>query len=128
MFLVQDVLLLVYAPWCGHCKKLEPVYEEFAKLAAKSDSASKALVVAKMNGDPNWLQDEKYKATLFPTVWFFKKGSDVPLEFRGKGTVNGLISFVQQHASADIEIKMPKGSSPRGIFDESLEWLSQYQY
>lgn len=27
--------LQVYAPWCGHCKALEPVYKKLAKRFAK---------------------------------------------------------------------------------------------
>ncbi|XP_026192834.1 protein disulfide-isomerase, partial [Cyclospora cayetanensis] len=95
---------LVYAPWCGHCKKLDPVYEEFGKLASESKSASQALVVAKMDGTANKLPDEKYKVTGFPTVWFFKNGSDTPIKFMGERTIQGLASFVQQHGTWAVEL------------------------
>ena len=105
----------MYAPWCGHCKKLEPIYEEFAKLAAESKSASEALVVAKMDGAANRLPDEKYQVTGYPTVWFFKKGSDTPIKFMGDRTTRGLASFVQQHATTKIEMKVPDAPAPAAV-------------
>ncbi len=43
------VLFEAYAPWCGHCKKLEPIYNELAeKLADVED-----LVLAKMDATAN---------------------------------------------------------------------------
>ncbi|KAL8448677.1 hypothetical protein Emed_003586 [Eimeria media] len=117
-FKSMDVLLLVYAPWCGHCKKLDPIYEEFGKLVADSKSSSESLVVAKMDGTANKLPDEKYKVTGFPTVWFFKKGSDTPIKFMGERTTRGLASFVKQHAAGKLDIDVPESSAAAEVVSQ----------
>jgi protein disulfide-isomerase A1 len=45
----KDVLLEIYAPWCGHCQSLEPTYNKLAKHLRGIDS----LVIAKMDGTTN---------------------------------------------------------------------------
>jgi thiol-disulfide isomerase/thioredoxin len=45
----KDVLLEIYAPWCGHCKKLEPEYQKLAEKIKENDLAND-LVIAKMDG------------------------------------------------------------------------------
>jgi len=43
----KDVLIEFYAPWCGHCKQLEPIYKDLAK-KLKSETN---LVIAKVFED-----------------------------------------------------------------------------
>lgn len=45
----KDVLLEIYAPWCGHCQALEPIYNKLAKHLHGIDS----LIIAKMDGTTN---------------------------------------------------------------------------
>jgi thiol-disulfide isomerase/thioredoxin len=45
----KDVLVKYYAPWCGHCKKLAPVWDELAENFAGVED----LVIAKFDATLN---------------------------------------------------------------------------
>lgn len=91
----KDVLIELYAPWCGHCKKLEPLYK---KLATKLKS-EKLLVVAKMDATVNDAP-LTYPSSGFPTIYFAPSGKkDAPIKFEGKRSVEEMEKFVREHAS-----------------------------
>ena len=58
----KDVLVEFYAPWCGHCKKLEPVYRDVAK---RLEGVS-TLVIAKIDATANDVEGVDVEG--FPTI------------------------------------------------------------
>lgn len=103
----KDVLLEVYAPWCGHCKKLDPVYKKLAKRFAKIDS----VVIAKMDGTEN--EHPSIDAKGFPTILFFPAGAkptDTPISFEGGDrSLKSLTKFIKQHATVPYELAKKGG-------------------
>jgi len=85
----KDVLVEFYAPWCGHCKKLTPIYEELAEsLADRSD-----ILIAKMDATANELEHVKIES--FPTIKLYKKGDNTVVEYNGERTLEGMKKFVE---------------------------------
>ncbi|KAI8879240.1 thioredoxin-domain-containing protein, partial [Backusella circina FSU 941] len=61
-----------YAPWCGHCKNLAPIWE---KLAVKLQD--KEINLAEVNCEDNKDICSKYKVTGLPTLTLFVHGGKV---------------------------------------------------
>ena len=91
----KDVMVVFYAPWCGHCKKLLPKYEEAAKLLKEKNPK---LLLSKLDATENEVDSIDIRG--FPTIVFYAgdKKDKRPIDFRGERTVDGIISFIKKHA------------------------------
>ena len=92
-----DVLLQVYAPWCGHSKALAPEYEA---LARRLKSASKTLTIAKIDGSKNEVPDLEVDG--YPTLLLFTASNERieldPEEARTELTADGIEAWLHRHA------------------------------
>merc|ERR1712012_1063847 len=87
----KNTLVMFYAHWCGHCKKLEPLWEE---LAEKYKEA-KDVTIAKIDATKNELEHIRIRA--FPTVKLFLKQIDNAKDYNGERTVDGLVRFIESN-------------------------------
>ncbi|URD80474.1 Thioredoxin [Musa troglodytarum] len=99
----KDVLLEIYAPWCGHCQALEPTYNKLARHLRGIES----LVMAKMDGTTN--EHPRAKADGFPTLLFFPAGnkSFEPITVDTDRTVKAFYNFIKKHASIPVKLQRP---------------------
>ncbi len=76
----KNVLVEFYAPWCGHCKKLSPVWDKLAEtLIAESKDD---IIVAKIDATVNELAHSRVRS--FPTIRLYKKGENEQAEYNGE--------------------------------------------
>jgi protein disulfide-isomerase A1 len=97
----KDVLVEFYAPWCGHCKQLAPIYDQLGDKFKSDDS----VVIAKVDATANELEHTKINS--FPTIKLYKKETNQVVEYNGERTLEGLSKFIetsgQQGASPTSE-------------------------
>lgn len=85
----KHVLVEFYAPWCGHCKQLVPIWDSLGeKFADRED-----IVIAKMDSTGNELEDIKIQG--FPTIKLFKKGDNKVVDYNGERTLEGFSKFLE---------------------------------
>lgn len=117
----KDVFVKYYAPWCGHCKKLAPIWEELAEFF-DADQVVIADIDHTLNDVETPLIIEGY-----PTLVFYPANGEVNPEtgFRKHITYNGareledFIKFVKLSAGTDAdESTTPKVKKAEEDVDE----------
>jgi len=86
----KNVFVEFYAPWCGHCKQLAPIWDQLGeKFQDKED-----VVIAKMDSTANEVEDVKVHS--FPTLKFFPAGAEGKvIDYNGERTFDAFVKFLE---------------------------------
>uniref|UniRef100_A0A3Q3W8H3 Protein disulfide-isomerase n=1 Tax=Mola mola TaxID=94237 RepID=A0A3Q3W8H3_MOLML len=98
----QHLLVEFYAPWCGHCRQLEPLYAEAAGRLKKEGSAMR---LAKVDATEEKELAEEFEMGGFPTLKLFISGDrKQPIDFTGKRSSEGIIQWLKRRASPGLPV------------------------
>jgi len=95
----KDVFVEFYAPWCGHCKQLEPIWDKLGEAFKENDK----VVIAKMDMTANEL--EKVKVSGFPTIKLFKAGNNKEVDYDGGRTLEDFRKFLKEASGVPTNAK-----------------------
>jgi len=108
----KPTLAEFFAPWCGHCKTLAPIYEELAQHFAHSDKVQ----IAKIDADDHKNLGKRFGVQGFPTLKWFDGKSDVPIDYSGGRDLESLIKFITEKTGVKSKAKKAAPSH--------VQWLS----
>jgi len=115
-----------YAPWCGFCKKLAPLYSDFAAL----ENPKGEFKVAKVNCDESKSICSKYGVNSFPTLKFVMNGE--VFDHVGSQTIADMSSFARgiiEDASKDDSsavIELTSNNFERKVMAKDGAWMIDF--
>lgn len=115
----KPTLVEFFAPWCGHCKNLAPIYEDLAK----TFESSKDVQIAKVDADAEKSLGKKYGVQGFPTLKWFDGKSDKPTDYNSGRDLESLTKFITEKTGIRPKKKLEMPSQVKMLNDKTFTEL-----
>lgn len=111
----KDVFIEVYAPWCQHCRAMEPVWKQLGEVMHKNNAKENNIVIAKMDGTSNDVPPSAgFQVPGFPTIKFIKANTNEVVNYNGLRTLKEFVKFVNAHKTSD-SFKIDESTLPQEV-------------
>ncbi|RXK38909.1 protein disulfide-isomerase domain [Tremella mesenterica] len=91
--LQKDIFAEFYAPWCGHCQRLAPIWDTLAERYEDDPN----IVIAQMDATENDVPPQApFRVQGFPTLKFRPAGGNDFVDYGGDRSLESLVEFVEQ--------------------------------
>ncbi|KAI9718410.1 MAG: hypothetical protein M1812_004131 [Candelaria pacifica] len=114
----KPALVEFFAPWCGHCKTLAPIYEE---LAQNFGFAADKLVIGKVDADDHKDLGRKFGVQGFPTLKWFDGKSDKPEDYNSGRDLESLTKFITEKTGLKPKSKKTAPSQVEMLNDKTFK-------
>lgn len=123
--LSKDVFIEYYAPWCGHCKKLAPIWEELAEIYDSKSENSK-VVIAQVDHSNNDVETP-IVVEGYPTVIFYpangkvneKTGIREHIVYNDARQAENFIAFIKENGAHGVDGEELKAAREAALEAES---------
>lgn len=86
-----------FAPWCGHCKRMAPTWDQLAIKFINKEGIQIAKVDCTLADNKDLCSQQEVNG--FPTLFIYKDGAKLA-EYEGNRSLDDLHDFVQKHHTA----------------------------
>ncbi|XP_012286499.1 thioredoxin domain-containing protein 5 homolog [Orussus abietinus] len=109
----KNHFVMFYAPWCGHCQRLSPTWEQLAEMLHEDEDSR--VRIAKVDCTTDNAICSEHDVTGYPTLKFFKVGEKKGSRFRGTRDLPSLTAFINEQLGSVPKEEELDPSSPEAI-------------
>jgi len=122
----ESVFVMFYAPWCGHCQRLKPTWDQLMKDINADNTIPITIMKVDCTQNTKLCSDQGVMG--YPTLKLYLEDEEEPVRYKGGRDVSSLKKFIMKSVGQEVddEVQANKVEHNEGLFDLTTDTLQNH--